>query len=395
MRVATVVTILTVVTVASTSIAPRATAAHAPSEPSRLLVALDEGDGSVLWRAAPHGDTGGHLDAKFVTHSLVIAEEFVCHSGERRYEPGDVSVVAFDARTGHERWRVPDVELSAAAFGRIAPPAPDVLTIPVTSTVTGTPRLVDLDRGTDAGPISGQPVAGSPDLLLVTALDAFSAAASTRGIVTAIDRRTGAARWTRNLGANLFSIDANASAVAVAAGPIPDPGTDLGQVGGVEVLDPATGTRRWAAALMPAYGVDLATGHVVFQNLDRLRAVDVSTGQPAWDIAVRGLLDKAPSSRDTLLALQGADAPNAGVIVSAFDARSGAARWSHTASAELLNPGLANDRVVTVGTRSHIVAYDTVHGRRRWARPTPARSEGVVAAANRVYISGGCTVSND
>jgi outer membrane protein assembly factor BamB len=172
-----------------------------------------------LWRAAPHGDTGGHLDAKFVTHSLVIAEEFVCHSGERRYEPGDVSVVAFDARTGHERWRVPDVELSAAAFGRIAPPAPDVLTIPVTSTVTGTPRLVDLDRGTDAGPISGQPVAGSPDLLLVTALDAFSAAASTRGIVTAIDRRTGAARWTRNLGANLFSIDANASAVAVAPAP--------------------------------------------------------------------------------------------------------------------------------------------------------------------------------
>ena len=77
---------------------------------------------SVLWRAAPRGDIGGHLDAKFVTHGLVIAEEFVCHSGERRYEPGDVSVVAFDARTGHERWRVPDVELSAAAFGRIAPP---------------------------------------------------------------------------------------------------------------------------------------------------------------------------------------------------------------------------------------------------------------------------------
>ena len=212
------------------------------------------------------------------------------------------------------------------------------------------PGLVDVGTGQQAGPAGGLPIAASGEVMLVIALDAFRASASARGIVTAVDRRTGAPLWTKNLGANLFSVDADTSAVAVAAGPIPDPGTELGQLGGVEVLDPATGQRRWAAPLMPAYGVALAGGHVVFQNLDRLRGVDAATGQTGWDVAVPGLLDTAPNRGGTLLAVQGGGGPSPGgaMLVAAFDAASGAPRWEHRASSELLNPGIVNDRVVAV-----------------------------------------------
>ena len=282
-------------------------------------------------------------------------------------------------------------------FGSIAAPSDQVTTFPVVSAVDSTPRLVDVQSGAERGPLAGVPVAGSGDLLLVVSLDAFSAAASTRGIVTAIDRRTGMPRWTKNLGANLFSIDADPSAVAVAAGPIPDPGTELGQLGGVEVLDPVTGQRRWAAALMPAYGIDLAGGRVVFQNLDRLRAVDAGTGQLAWDVAVQGLLDTTPARNGTLVAVRGSGSTGSGdaLLVSAFDAASGASRWAHTATSESLNPGVANDRAVTVATRRRIVAYAPGTGRPLWSRPTPPRAAAVVAGGGQVYISGGCTVSND
>src|SRR5690348_8342942 len=69
-----------------------------PSQLPRLLLALDERNGKVLWRAKPRGPDGGHVDAKFVTHGLLIAEEFRCGSGDRAPERGDVSLVAFDER---------------------------------------------------------------------------------------------------------------------------------------------------------------------------------------------------------------------------------------------------------------------------------------------------------
>jgi outer membrane protein assembly factor BamB len=398
MRVATVVpVVLSVVALWTISLPATAAPAGPASQPARLLVTLDEHDGSVAWRVKPRGPDGGFLTVRTATHGVVIADELRCLSAARPYEPGDASVVGFDARTGAERWRIPDARVSLGMFGPIAPPDAGVATLPVASAVDGAPRLVDALSGAERGPLAGVPVAASGDLLFVVALDAFSAAASTRGIVTAIDRRTGAARWTKNLGANLFSIDADGTAVAVAAGPIPDPGTELGQLGGVEVLDPATGQRRWAAALMPAYGIDIASDQVVFQNLDRLRAVDAGTGQLAWDVPVQGLLDTTPTANGTLVAVRGSGStgPDDALLVSAFDSRSGARRWAHSTTSELLNPGVANDRAVTVATRRRIVAYDHVRGRPRWARRTPPRAAAVVAVANRVYISGGCTVSND
>jgi outer membrane protein assembly factor BamB len=394
MRVATVLAVVVLSVATVLTAAPDAASARDAAQPARLLVALREQDGSVLWRARPRGAGGGHLDAKYVTHGLVVTEESVCLSGERRYEPGDVSVVAFDSRTGRQRWRVPDVELSPGTFGRIDPPAEDVATIPVTSTVTGMPELLDVENGSLVGPVAGQPVAASGDVLLVVALDAFRATAGTRGIVTALDRRTGAPRWTKNLGANLFSVAADGSDVGIAAGPIPDPGTELGQSGGVEVLDPVTGQRRWAALLMPGFGIELAGGRLVFQNLDHLRGVDVATGQIAWDVPADGTIDSNTAPTDTLVVVRDPTTGATG-LVSSFDPRSGALRWKRAFVGDQLSPGIATDRAVVVGTHDRVVAYEPSRGRRLWTRPTPTPAGGLVAGGGRVYISGGCTVSND
>jgi outer membrane protein assembly factor BamB len=396
MRVASVA-IAIVLAVTALASAPVG-AARTPSAPARLLVALDEHDGSVLWRARPDGSTGSHVDAKFVTHGLVVAEEFRCDSGNRTYQAGDVSVVAFDARTGRERWRLADYELAAEVFGRLDPPAPDVATLPLRSAVDSHVVLADVATGRIAGPLAAQPIAASADLLLSVTPGAATASASNRGIVTATDRRTGAVRWTRNLGANLFALVLDPSAVVVAAGPIPDPGTDLGKAGGLEVLDAVTGQRRWAAALMPAFGVELAGGRVVFQNLDHLRGVDATTGQPAWDLAVDGHVDQGPASGRTLLVVrapQVSGTSRTAGSVSALDPGSGSVRWTRRFTRDPLRPGFASGAAVTVATDRRIVAYDAERGRRVWSRPTPAHTEGVVAGGGRVYVSGGCTVSND
>jgi outer membrane protein assembly factor BamB len=376
---------------------PTVRSAAPPASAPRVLVALDQRDGSVLWRAKSGGADGGHLDAKYVTHGLLVTEERRCLSGERASQPGDTSVVAFDARSGRERWRTADVELPAGSFGRIDPPSAGVTTLPARSTVTGDWELLDVSTGHVAAPLDSVPVAASGDLLLVVNHDAFAASASTRGIVTAVDRRTGAARWTKNLGANLFSLSADAGSVAVASGPIPDPGTELGQAGGVEVLDAATGQRRWAAPLMPAYGVELAGGKVVFQNLDHLRAVDAATGAPAWDSVTDGTLDPDLVPDRTLVVVGGPGTGGSnrviGGSVSAYDTASGTRRWTRTFRG--LTVGFGTGPAVVAGTDRRVTGFDTSRGRRLWTRAAPAHTSAVVTGNGRVYVSGGCTVSSE
>jgi outer membrane protein assembly factor BamB len=362
-----------------------------------VLIALDQRDGSVLWRAKPRGAEAGHVEAKQVTNGFVITQERRCLSGERAAQPGDVSVVAFDAKTGRERWRTADVELPKGTFGRIDPPGPGVTTFPVRSTVTGDWELLDVRTGRVAAPLDSVPVAASGDLLLAVAHDAFAASASTRGIVTAIDRRTGATRWTKNLGANLFSLSADAASVAVAAGPIPDPGTELGKSGGVEVLDAATGQRRWAAPLMPAYGVELAAGKLVFQNLDHLRAVDAATGAPAWDSVTGGTVDPDVVPDRTLVVVgepgTGGSNPVIGGSVSAFDTATGARRWTRTFRGRTV--GFGTGPAVVAGTDHRVTGFDTARGGRLWTRAAPPHTAAVVTGHGRVYVSGGCTVSSE
>ena len=193
----------------------------------------DEQDGTVLWRVKPRGVDGGHLDAKYVTHGLVVTEESVCLSGERRYEPGDISVVAFDSRTGKERWRVPDVEVEPGHLRpRRSARTEDVATHPGHEHRSpGCAELLDVESGQDVGPVAGQPVAASGDVLLVVALDAFRAigeyprhrdgprSAHRRTPVDEEPRGQPVLGRRRQLGRR------------VAAGPIPDPGTELGKLG--------------------------------------------------------------------------------------------------------------------------------------------------------------------
>ena len=116
MRVATIVRVVVSVVLSMVAVLslvdpmPDTAVAREPAQPARLLVALDERDGSVVWRAKPDGRVSGFLTVRAVSHGVVIADELRCLSGERQYEAGDASVVAFDVRTGTERWHVSDAQ---------------------------------------------------------------------------------------------------------------------------------------------------------------------------------------------------------------------------------------------------------------------------------------------
>ncbi len=371
-----------------------AAAARRGAPPGRRLVALSEQQGAVEWRVRPRA-RGGSLTARLVTHGLVLAEEIPCPSTVLTDETAPAALVALDARTGRERWRAPGVRMSQGEFGRIDPPGPGVDTVPVESPVGGSPALLDVRTGQLQGPMAGVPVAASGELLIVAALDAFRASASVRGKVTALDRRTGAPMWTANLSAALFSVAADPAGVAFAAGPIADPGTALGMQGGIGVVEAGDGHARWAALPRPLFGIDVAAGRVVFQTSQQLQALDLASGRPAWGVPVDGQLDPGRTAGDTLLVVRGSTA-GAGAApnqIDGFAAGTGARRWRHTVPGELLDPAVATDRVVAVGTRDRIVAFDPTRGRVRWTRTAPGSATGVVAGGGRVYVSGGCSIS--
>src|SRR5215211_847781 len=250
-------------------------------------------------------------------------------------------VVALDSATGRERWRtdVNQVTHYESAFdGR-------------TVLVSADDRFVALERASGAhrweapvGEHAGGGVltrVGSEPIALVT---------TERGLVAALDGRTGEARWSEQLPGDIWALPAADATAAVGA-----------------VL--------WTGA----------DGEAV----NRLRVFDLASGAVRWESVVEAGAS-APVIHDGLVVV-GEGNGNFAARVVARDLVSGAERWSVPAPASFesgVTPGAAGGDVVVSDHFGTVTLVDARAGTARWqtAIREPILDTRVVLGAHAVVI---------
>ena len=230
-------------------------------------------------------------------------------------------VVALDTATGRERWRT---DVARVTHYEPALDGHSVL-------VSADDRFIALERASGArrweapvGEHAGGAVlsrVGSEPIALVT---------TERGLVAALDGRTGQARWSIQLPGDIWAAPAAGVTANAAVGAVLWTGADGEAVNRLRVFDLATGTVRWE--------------------------FDVEAGA------------SAPVIHDGLVVLGEGDGNFAARVV-ARDVDSGAERWSVPAPASFeagVTPGAAGRDVVVSDHFGTITLVDARTGTRRW-----------------------------
>jgi outer membrane protein assembly factor BamB len=230
-------------------------------------------------------------------------------------------VVALDTATGRERWRT---DVARVTHYEPALDGHSVL-------VSADDRFIALERASGArrweapvGEHAGGAVlsrVGSEPIALVT---------TERGLVAALDGRTGQARWSIQLPGDIWAAPAAGVTANAAVGAVLWTGADGEAVNRLRVFDLATGTVRWES--------------------------DVEAGA------------SAPVIHDGLVVLGEGDGNFAARVV-ARDVDSGAERWSVPAPASFeagVTPGAAGRDVVVSDHFGTITLVDARTGTRRW-----------------------------
>ena len=278
----------------SSSIAVAGDLVLAPSDDG-LLHALAIEDGRERWSfagAAPMkgplaiGDRAWVADGAGVVHAMSLPDGTSLWDSTSKYAmpsdltvmddrlylgTGDGSVVAMDAASGREVWRqsvgTTPVHPPAAANATIvvASDAGDVTALdPASGAVRWTAHASDAGIGTPV-------IAG--DLVFVGA-----GAESTGSRLAALDLASGTERWHDDL---FLAAPAIAGDVAYATGP-----------GGlVSAIDRATGAVRWTGSLDGNLRAPAVAGDSVYVSADRLRqvvAMDAATGGELWRVEIDG-----------------------------------------------------------------------------------------------------------
>lgn len=277
---------------------------------------------------------------------------------------GEREVVALDPR-GRVRWRT-----AVAGLGYEAPALATGLVLVAANTgiaEDATGEVVALDRATGARRWSVRsgwagPVALGPGLAYSTTV---------AGVVTASDRETGVPVWRRRLPGlvapgGALAVDARARVVATVW---------LARDGrfGLDALDAATGTRRYRVDLgagPPPTAVAAARGLLVVGDgsAPAVRAVDAATGAPRWSTPSPAGFDPVtvPAVRRGLVAL--ADAAG---NLAAYDLAGGVRRWSRPLGLPVpgAHPVLAGGRVALATWEGDVVLASAATGRLAAVRP--------------------------
>jgi outer membrane protein assembly factor BamB len=200
-----------------------------------------------------------------------------------------------------------------------------------------------------------------------------------------IDRATGSERWRKTVGSGGLPIQQSSPKLvggSLYVGVVSDDPDFL-------ALDPSDGSEKWAYNLAPYGGVG-ATAAVVGDTVyvpgrtDTLHALRTSDGTSRW-IREIGPSYSSPAVVDGVVYV--GCAALSGPKVFAFDADTGDEQWSATPSDEAVHggPSVADGTVVVPSLDHNVHAYDAATGAKRWTYETgekvyasPAIADGVV-----------------
>ena|GEM_PF-369093 len=196
----------------------------------------------------------------------------------------------------------------------------------------------------------------------------------------------GSELWRTALTGWVYAIDAGGGAVCVGS-----------RGGGVQVRSAIDGSEMWRADDAqqeyenPQSGPCVVGESVYYQGGGRLRAVDLTTGRPRWELPVGEDVPSRPVLRDGVLYV------TAGSQVLALDEESGAERWRAEADVVLFSAPVLDEAGTSVFVADYlgtVSALDAAGGALRWRARTGARqgADPVVYADGMVLAAGGDTV---
>jgi outer membrane protein assembly factor BamB len=270
-------------------------------------------------------------------------------------------VVDFDTATGRERWRA---EVDQVTHYE---PALDARTV----LVSADDRFVAFERASGVrrweAPV-GEHAGGA--VLTRAGADPIALVTTERGVIAALDGRTGQARWSVHLPGDLWAAPAadGGALTDAGAGAIVWAGPEGETVSRLRVFDLATGAVRWEVVVEPG-----ATAPVIHEGLvvvgegngnfaARVVARDLASGAERWSVP-------APASFESGVT-PGADGGDVAVTdhfgtITLVDARAGRTRWQTAIREPILDTRvLLSARAVVLRTYGgEVVVLDRESGR--------------------------------
>jgi outer membrane protein assembly factor BamB len=346
------------------------------------LLAIDARTGQELWRVRPPGGAVSQPVAADGQVFVVTANNCTSLGG---------SLVAYDAATGEEQWRAPSgggcfFWSTSARRGIVL--APGENNVQGLDAATGKSRWsVERRERTDWTLIDGD------NLVVVVEFGPDEAR------FRALDRLTGQERWVAEmtLPGRFTQMLASSTSVLFLKQPFG------GQAGGspLTALDLETGEQRWAASVGGAgtSDVGLATSdelvfvrfgeyEVLEEALNTVAAFDARAGEEIWRHQERGdpfAVQLAAADGSVYFSGTG----ESGVAITALDIASGAVRWQSPGIGFGQEPVAAGDGVVVLTIseelRGRVLAFDATDGSRLWEMEVPPSHTTLHATA----VSGG------
>ncbi len=266
------------------------------------------------------------------------------------------------ARAAPARW-----EPVPARWGRALADDPRELVVDRSDAVVIGSRSVTALRLTDGAP-RWQATLDRPEPW--AALAPGVVVVSTTGGFVALDRATGAARWSA-------PTEEGGGPVALVAPPgLPAVAILTTRAGGLVGVDAGSGVARWSLRLAGAVrgtpAVDDATGSVAIVERGaeaRLRVLDAVTGSPRWDRAIEWAASTPAIGEGTVVV--GAGDGRYRATVSAWGLADGAPRWTAKVPASFqpgLRPTVAGGDVYALDQLDHVTRVDGRTGIPRWTR---------------------------